>query len=41
MTYVVYYQFCGRYFIETFTEEEFDRVFDGRVSMPSEGWRIF
>ena len=38
--YIVYYQFCGRYFTEAFSEQEFERVFDGQVAMPSEGWMI-
>lgn len=38
MQYVVYYQFCGRYFTEVFSEAEFDRIFEGKMAMPSEGW---
>lgn len=40
MTYVVYYKHLGIYHIDTFTEEEFEKLFADGAIAPSESWML-
>lgn len=40
MTYIVHYNYCGRWFTEDFTEAEFEQIFDGKATDPSMSWMI-